>query len=331
MDLVAPPTVPSSGRYSRAGACSLWPPAGSSATTRPPGTGSGGVNPDPAFGTTYGSVALAGGLVIIGEQSCDSVSDPNGFVQAFHADTGAPAWLKPTTPAGGPLSDVVVAEGDVVAVGNSEGGGTPVAVRRVADCSLVWSHTPDICNPSATVLVVHRTVIYGGCGKNDSPALVADHLTTGRRAWARAGSWKPERGDRSTAAGRNLFAVNPAGQVADLRPQSRRTRYILTGATGVLAVDSSRVYAQCGSTHICAYRTSTGAPLWTVADSSSAAAEAGGVLYLSDGRALKASSGAGLRRIFRRGRQASALVVGDGWIAAANGARTLDFCGLPGS
>lgn len=93
------------------------------------------------------------------------------------------------------------------------------SVRRVTDGSLVWSHTPDICGPSATVLVVHRTVIYGGCGKNDSPALVAAHLTTGHRAWTRAGRWKPERGDRSTTAGRNLFAVNPAG-----RSPARRQR-----------------------------------------------------------------------------------------------------------
>jgi outer membrane protein assembly factor BamB len=288
-------------------------------------------SPLPAISGDASTVAVSGGLVIVAGEDCGSVSDPNGNLAAFRASTGKPVWATAISPIGGALSQMVVTGPYVVATGFSPGSGTVVAVHKVSTGALVWDAFPNNCNTSPTVLVVHGLVIYGGCGPDNSPALVADHLATGTQAWIRAGAWTPDRGDRAGSAGQNLYTENPAGQVVDLRPQSGRVRLTLAGATSVLAVDSSRVYGICGGTSVCAYRISTGARLWSFADSPSSAAEAGGVLYLSDGQALSASTGTRLRRIFHHPSQASDLVVGDGQIAVANAARTLDFYGLPRS
>lgn len=160
------------------------------------------------------------------------------------------------------------------------------------------------------------------------------NLQTGTQAWSRPGIWQPERGDLAAPTASHLYAVDPAGQVTDLNPHTGTTQRVLTGATQVLAVDHARAYAICGTGHICAYRTSNGTLLWNLADRSAMAAEAGGsagVLYLSDGKAVSAASGAFLRQVFTYAGGAGELAIGQGRIAASLGATTLKLFGLPGS
>ena len=280
------------------------------------------VVPDPTFTSNYYSLVVSDGLVIIAQTTCDSVSDPNGFVDAFRESTGAPVWNSGTSE---PTFQAVVSDGYVVSAGGTSGSGQFIAVRRVSNGAVVWQKTPNNDQASAA-LVVGGLVI-----QQEAARLVAYRLATGARAWSRAGTWQPQRGDRAGQAARHFYTVNPAGQVADLSPRTGRTQRILTGATSVLAVDATRAYAICGTGRICAYRTTDGRLLWHLADNSALAAEAGGVLYLSDGHAINATNGALLRHIFTDPAGASQLAIGQGRIAASLGSKTLNLYGLPGS
>lgn len=282
--------------------------------------------PDPTYTSVYTSLAVSGGLVIINRLTCDSVSDPNGFVQAFSESTGALVWDSGPPFESNPVSELVVSGGYVVSAGGTVSGGQLITVRQVASGATVWQRTPDNTQASPA-LVVDGLVI-----QQEQSSLVAYNLQTGVQAWSRAGLWQPERGDLAAPGGAHLYAVSPAGQVADLNPQNGSTQRVLASATSVLAVDHARAYAICGSGHICAYRTADGTLLWGLADGSGLAAEAGGaagVLYLSDGKAVSAATGQLLRQIFTG--SASELAVGQGRIAASLSATKLSLYGLPGS
>jgi outer membrane protein assembly factor BamB len=269
---------------------------------------------------------VSGGLVIINRLTCDSVSDPNGFVQAFSESTGALVWDSGPPFESNPVSELVVASGYVVSVGGSPGGGQLITVRQVSNGAIVWQQTPDN-DRASPALVVDGLVI-----QQEQSSLVAYNLQTGAQVWSRAGLWQPERGDLAAPGGAHLYAVSPAGQVADLNPRNGSTQRVLASATSVLAVDHARAYASCGSGRICAYRTADGTLAWSLADGSGLAAEAGGaagVLYLSDGQAVSAATGQLLRRIFTG--SATELAVGQGRIAVSLSATKLSLYGLAGS
>jgi hypothetical protein len=69
---------------------------------------------------------------------------------------------------------------------------------------------------------------------------------------------------------------------------------------------------------------------WRTPHSGGLAAEADGVLYLSDGSAVSTASGATITSLWDTD-SATALVVGDGRIAVVNDPRVLDLYGLAGS
>jgi hypothetical protein len=92
-------------------------------------------------------------------------------------------------------------------------------------------------------------------------------------------------------SGKNVLVTNPSGTIVDLNPLTGATRFSLAGATSVLAVDTARIYAFCGS-DLCAYSTTNGALLWRHSNlTASLAAEAGGVLDLDRGIVLNAQTG----------------------------------------
>ena len=226
------------------------------------------VNPDPDFSVTYLSLAVAGGLVIVGDDDCLSVSDPPGGIVAFHASNGSPAWSQ-RMPNGGALTQMVVSGGYVIAAGGSPGSGTDVAVRRISTGAAVWDHS-FTCAVNGTLLVVDQRVIYSACGPDGTaPRMVADAVATGAKSWTRSGAWQPLRGDAAASSGRHLYALSPSGRVVDLSPSSGKTRFGLAGAASVLAVDSTRAYASCGSFSVCAFRTATGKLIWSSEESGS--------------------------------------------------------------
>ncbi len=288
--------------------------------------------PDPTWSFSLFSVAVSGDVVIVGSEYCGSVSDPDGRIQAFSAATGKPLWSVPTTPGFGPMSSMVVADGLVIGSGSSAGGGTVVSAHLVSNGKLAWQQSYGSCNNTGSAVVVGGFVVFAACGDmTGTPFLQGDNLTTGARAWRQPGTWQVERGDLSASAGKNVFAVS-GGTAFDVNPKTGATRYTLTGATNVLAVDASLVFADCSNFDICGYDLSDGSQAWQVSDNSQLAAEAGGVLYLADGQALTASTGAQLGFIWAGSAlAASAIAVGEGRIAVVNDPRVLDIYGLPGS
>jgi hypothetical protein len=285
-------------------------------------------NPDPTFSERWLSLAVGGGLVVAGGLDCGSVSDPNGFLHAFNASTGASVWSTLIVPGGGALERMAISGSFVIAAGDSVGSGEVVAVHNLSNGTLVWSHQTSECAP-AQVLVVASTVFSYSCDLNtNAETLLANKLSTGAKVWSLAGNWRLQRGDIGGSAGTHLFATNPSGTVVDLNPLTGRTVYSLTGAKNVLAVDGTRVYAAC-TQGLCAYNSSNGSLIWSNGRTPSLAAEANGVLYLHNGIALNAATGKQIADIWTG--DASALVVGDGRIAAIIDPRVIDLFGLPGS
>ncbi len=289
------------------------------------------ITPDPTFDVDFESLSVAGGLVVLGEVGCDSVSDPNGFVQAFKATSGARVWSKPISPGGGALVHAVVSGGDVVATGNSVGGGNILAVRRLTTGALVWQKGSSSCN-EAPDLVVAKMVISNSCDDNGNLTVIASKLSNGAPAWSLAGNWVLQRGDTDATAGRHVFAANPRGAVVSLDPLTGKTQYTLAGATSVLAVDNLRVYAVCATFDVCAYNLTSGKLRWQAEPgfSTALAAEAGGVLYLDNGAALNSGTGKTITTVWASA-QPTYLVVGDGRIAVISDPRVVDLFGLPKS
>jgi len=282
------------------------------------------------FVTSLGAIGLsvANGLVIVGMLGCDSVSDPNGFVQAYNATTGALVWSKPPTPAGGPLDQMVVSGAFVAAAGDSQDAGGVMSVRRLSSGAAVWDRFT-ACG-SGAVAITAGLVISARCDPA-SPALVARDLANGAPAWSLPGAWTVQRGDQGGGAGGHLFATNPSGTVVGLNPATGNTLYTLAAATNVMAVDGARAYGDCGALGVCAYSTATGARVWNAQPGTATpalAAEAGGVLYLDQGLALNSGTGKTFETLWSGG--ASGLAIGDGRIAVVNDPRVIDLFGLHG-
>jgi hypothetical protein len=286
---------------------------------------------DASTSTIYTSIAVADGVVVVGGLDCGSVSDPNGRVQAFSATTGDPLWSGPTSPFGGALQHLVVSGDFVVALGDSVGSGSIVSVHDLSTGDDVWFHSFGECDESTNLAVVDGKVIYSHCDNDDSnPVLEADDLATGTLDWSRDGIWSVERGDTDAATSSHLFAIGPKGALVDMVPQTGATRRHLAGATHTLVVGGARVYTTCGTAQICAYKLSDHSLLWTVPDASTMAAEANGVLYLADGKALRVGTGELIAAIGRPSPSA-ALVVGNGRMARTYDKRRLVVYALPGA
>lgn len=290
--------------------------------------------PDPTFQRLYNRLSVSSGLVIIGGFFCNSETNSQGYIQAFNASTGAPVWSKTTSPQRGYIPGQMVAPTGYVVTAASWVDSTLFTVRKLSSGAVVWSNSGG-CFPSDTqvvnALVVARMVIWASDDCNTGAGtLTARNLATGAVAWSLPGQWQVQRGDTGQAAGHHLYVTTPGGTVAALDPLTGNTQYSLAGATTVLAVDTSRVYADCGSQGVCAYSTTNGTQLWSAQPGYTAklAAEAGGVLYLDQGEALNAATGQAIVRLWSSA--ARALVIGDGRIAAVTDPRVIDLYGLPG-
>lgn len=261
--------------------------------------------------TLLTSLAVAGNTVIVGGDECDSNSDPNGFLFAYNATSGAPLWT--SSGSFGALDDFVVAGNEVVAMGASLGSGAVLTAYNLQTGVADWMQQGDSSCDSSPVLVVRNVVVTPLCSFEDgTPALSAFALATGAPLWHRDGDWSVlAASDHSTNG--HLYAQPAGGAITDLNGVTGATRFTLPGATSLLAVDNTIVYAGCGAGAVCGYNEATGAKLWQVADSSTLAAVANGVVYLADGKLLAGSTGAAIVRLWNP--TATSLAVGDGRIA----------------
>jgi outer membrane protein assembly factor BamB len=296
-------------------------------------------NPDPTFSQTYQSLAVAGGLVVVGALNCGSVSQPQGTIWAFNASNGARVWTK-LVPRQGNLQSLVVSGGFVVAAGSSDGSGLIVTVRKLSTGASVWTRGggADCSFFPLPLMVVDQVVIAPGpCAT--TPRIIGRNLTTGATLWQRIGTFTPLRGDSDSTTGRHVFAINPGGTVVSLDPLTGKTQYSLAGAANVLAVDGSQAYGPCGggsNLQVCAYDSGTGSLKWQakpeIFSEPTLAAEAGGVLYLAEGYALDTATGKTLTTLWDPfDLLATGLAVGDGRVAAVLDRRVVDLYGLPGS
>jgi outer membrane protein assembly factor BamB len=277
-------------------------------------------------------VAVTGGLVLVAEDDCTSRSDPDGTVEAYNATTGTHKW---TINPGAPVQSMVVAASYVVVVGDTAGDGEVVGSYRIATGAQAWQlQDYDECG-DANAIVVHSLVIREECDYTSSYyGIEADSLATGADVWNRdLIPFQSGRGTDDIGNGR-LYTTLPNGSIDDLNAATGATRFALSGATNILAIDNTRVYADCGPSRVCGIDQGTGKQIWGIADSSTLAAEANGVLYLGDGQVVNAATGKILRRLWKL--TATSLAVGDGRIAVVKppvgnlDAATMQLYGLAG-
>jgi outer membrane protein assembly factor BamB len=289
--------------------------------------------PDRTFDTDFLSVSLAGGLVVVDGLACDSASEPEGELYAYNASTGALVWSAGNEG----LYQAVVAGSDVITAG-ADAAGYFLNVLSLKNGKTIWANDNE-CPPdgSTSPLVVGALVMTYNCNSKSNPVVQASNLATGAVAWSLPGSWEFQRGDRFSSLGTHLFATAPSGIVEALNPQTGQEEYSLNKAVSVLAVDTARVYATCGSKgeYVCGYNVSSGALEWQnrrLDNSATLAAEADGVLYLDFGQAVNAATGKVITQIWDSfdNSPTTALAVGDGRIAVVSDPRVLDLFGLPG-
>ena len=289
--------------------------------------------PDRTFNTLYQSLSISDNLVLVAGFPCGSESDPGGNVYAFNATTGALVWSAGA--ADGLVETVVVGTSYVVTTGVAAGSeGYNLTVLKLSNGKNVWSSDPGCFPPDqAPPVVVDQVVMGYGCDIRGNDVLEGMDIATGAVLWTLPTGWIAQRGDLAGSAGAHLFATSPSGTVDDLNPLTGQVGYSLSRAVSVLAVDTSRVYATCGTSGLCAYNIGTGTLEWraTKPSGTTFAAEADGVLYLNSGEALNASTGQGIKKIWSVYPPVSEMAVGDGRIAViAAEPRLVDLYGLPG-
>lgn len=290
--------------------------------------------PDPSYATAYTAVAFSGNTVIVGGYFCESETSVSGSVFAYNATTGAHLWTNNDGTSG--VDGAVISGAYVITQGTDGSGACEITVINLSTGTNAWAN-PSCDGQNYLPLVVDGNVIT----TDPNSDMVAYNLATGTQVWsdpADGSAWQPQAGDSPGLNGKHLFATSPSGTVEGVNPATGAVQYTLSGAlaNGVLAVDASRVYADCSGDNdldLCAYNLGTGAQEWDATfQTSTLAAEAGGVLYLDDGTALSAATG----HVIKNGLwtsltgSPSAIAVGDGRIAVVTEPRVLDLYGLPG-
>ena len=288
------------------------------------------IAPDDTFTTNFRSIAVSGDLVLLSGVTCDSVSDPNGFIAAYRVSNGTRVWIN-TTPPVSPLFTMVTVSGKAVLTGGTLGSGAAIAVVSAATGAVAWSKNTDACTVRVQAVVVGGLVIYNFCDFSGNNFLRGASLSSGATVWTKPGDWQPQAGDKATSAGQHVYVTDAdTGKIYDFNPANGARRTRVPGATAILAVDGAGLYATCGSAtgQVCEYAVSSGVQQWNVKTgvAVSLGAFAGGVLYLSNGKALRASTGATLKTLWSG--QASSLVVGDGRICAVVNPQKLNVYGL---
>jgi outer membrane protein assembly factor BamB len=272
---------------------------------------------------TWVNLALHDGIIVASGIDCDSYSDPNGYIVAYRLSTGAQLW-RFSRPG---VISVGESDGVVVGAGGTVGSGDEIAAVDLHTGATLWDDIVG-CFVGRTI-VASGLVVSGDCANgNNGPGpegLDAYDLHTGDSVWHHVGAWGPRFATSDTIAHAQIYAVKARkqGPVAIFdATDGTRIRRVGT-ADKPLVADASRVYTTCGSLgrHLCAFDQSTGAKDWVIhyvstpkgqGASSATATVAGDVLYLNDGRAIDAATGAKLTRFWSAPADAKAPVVGRG-------------------
>jgi outer membrane protein assembly factor BamB len=293
----------------------------------------------PPANYAYESLALSGSanILVATANDCTHPNQPPGIVTAYNATTGKEIWVNSGLEGLGAAPVAVI--GSYVIVAGLDINGGFRWVLKLSNGIPVW--TDISCNDDNNPIV---PLVVGGlviAPNQDCDGFEARNIATGKILWNLSGSgpggYGFRAGDLSGTAGTHLYAIDSAGTVWDVDPQTGQVEFSLSQAVDVQAVDQSRVYATCniGGEDVCAYNIDTGALEWQYTKNLSnrpIAAEADGVLYLGSGQALNAATGQVIKTLWSSsgGTIATALAVGNGRIAVVTEPRILDLFGLPG-
>lgn len=220
-------------------------------------------------GTTWSSVAIAGGMVYA----------QGNELNAYNASTGALAWTDPIDGTAGPASSPAVANGVVYA---SSYTGTLYAVDAQTGAT-IWSHAISANLPSQSAIAVAEGIVYEGW---DDGYLYAFNAQTGALLWSYDVATdiyttpSVANGVVYLTAGSSLYALNATtGTVmwSDQVGSNPSTPAILNGVAYLAA--SGNLYA---------FDATSGAPLWSVATGLvipdyCSLAVANGMIYLYSG------------------------------------------------
>ncbi|RZU53515.1 outer membrane protein assembly factor BamB [Krasilnikovia cinnamomea] len=224
------------------------------------------------------SMALSGGLLLVGVADCESVSSVGGDVFAFNVATGRLKWHQ-SLPR--PAHSLLVDKGVVVTSGASDTLG--VTAYRVRDGRELWTLQGYFAGAAA-----HGRLFVSGA--YDVFRVAAVSITTGRTIWTTP--------DLSSSVVGGVVAATPAGDLVYtayesgllcLRSSNGSIVWRDPNPNGQLATDGRRVYRASGNA-IEALSARTGRRLWTtgLAGSTSQPVRAGGLLYtvVSGGKPL---------------------------------------------
>ena len=289
---------------------------------------------DLSVSTVY---AVTGGRVFVGQLSCQSMSDPQGSVNAYDAATGATLWSQPVDG----LVGVAVSGNRVLGAGSSAGSGDTLRVLQAASGAVVWQR---LNTPTCGVdwRIDRDQVYYQDCdAAGDPAAVVALRLADGVEAWRKATSLGADRGDRPGSDASALVIANAGTRTTVVvDPSTGVTRFTATGMDGVDVVGTNRLFGDCGGSAgiagtICAVDRATGARAWTSTIQAgfpvAPAASAAKLLFLPSGQVLDSANGAVVTRLWSG--QHAAVTVGNGYVLTVpqEFSRILDVYGLPGS
>ncbi|MCA2214144.1 outer membrane protein assembly factor BamB family protein [Jidongwangia harbinensis] len=224
-------------------------------------------------------LAVSGGLLLIGNSSCQSQSDPDGNVFAVDVATGKQRWM---VSIGAPVESLVVDKGVVVVAGSSMSDEAAVHAFRVSDGKARWNLRS---YSSAGVSANGRLLV----GRADKAITAAVSVTTGKVLWSKTKRWY---GRSASPAGDRFFVSDDGGNLVCLKASNGALVWTAKKSAGLVATDGRRVYREMGE-GVEALDVKNGKRLWVTyfEDDSGQPVRAGGLVYTNAG-ILHAATGA---------------------------------------
>ncbi|AEV89053.1 hypothetical protein ACWT_8044 [Actinoplanes sp. SE50] len=231
---------------------------------------------DYAYDNSTPRMALAGGLLILADDDCNSASAPHGRLTALDPATGRPRWDHTV----GPIVSALVDKNVILVSGSSPSDEQSVAAYRVSDGHLLWSRVDYASSGVSANGVVPLE-------KGDTTIAVG--VSTGTVRWSRP---SPARVQAASPHADRFYATDGSGALLALDAATGRTVWTAAGrASTLVAADGTRVYLASGST-VTALSAATGRVVWSRKLSAAAGQPvvAAGVVYTGS-RILNAATG----------------------------------------
>ena len=225
------------------------------------------------------SMAVATGVLILGNGDCHSASDPDGMLTALNLTTGKVRWqVQPPTP----VHSFVVDKGVVVVSGKSESDEATTVTYGAADGRERW-RKPGFTSSSASS--AGRILLT----KGRSTSAVA--LPGGTVLWTKPQTWYAE------SATRTRFLVTTGAALSLVNAASGTLLWTAPGQQSeLLATDGRRAY-RAVDRKVSALDLRNGRVVWTrtLPSTANQPVRAGGLVY-TGGPVLSAASGAVVNR-----------------------------------